>query len=143
MRTKAIITVVVSLITGFILGFIISGQITRNRTKDVRAISSREMLKMRTFEIVNPTEEQKKALEPIIKDYSERFDSMNRMVRKNYHSLFDQYHDKLSDHLTDEQIHTLQEFTKSFHEKKRKHREEKNRNLKSDGSPPSPPSQQE
>jgi uncharacterized membrane-anchored protein YhcB (DUF1043 family) len=118
MKTRALLTIIISLITGIILGFLISGQITRLKTRDIRSTSSKESLKTRTYDMIKPTEEQKQKLDPIVKDYAELFDSMRQETHRGFLFLIDQYHNSLTPYLTEEQVTILDEFGKAMRHKK-------------------------
>ncbi len=125
MKNRALLTIIISILTGFILGFIASSQITRLRTRDIRSMSSSESFKTRTYNIINPEPRQIEDLDPIIERYSEKFDSMKRVTHKGYRELIGNYHDDLKPHLTNEQYRDLENFAKHF-KKNRHHSKEKN-----------------
>lgn len=118
MKSKAFLTVVLSIIIGFILGFLVSSQITRMRTKDVRSMSSQSSFKSRTYELIQPTEEQKGKIDPVIDYYSDQFDSMRSVTHKGFRKLIIDYHNSLEPYLTDEQNDILKEFAKGIHKSK-------------------------
>lgn len=118
MRTRAVLTIVISLITGFLIGFLASSQITRLRTRDVRSMSSAESLKMRTYNMIKPTPEQLEKLDPIVFRYSERFDSMRSVAHQGFSALIEEYHNNLTPYLNDDQIQVIDEFAKGLRKKK-------------------------
>lgn len=126
MKTKAILTIVICLLTGFILGFFVAGQIGRWRTRDVHSMSSTEAFKMRTYGIITPTPEQEKLIAPIVEEYAVKADSMKRESWKAFGKFFDEYHGKLEPYLDGEQIQKLREFPK--HKKDRHSKENKAEN---------------
>jgi hypothetical protein len=118
MKSKAFLTVVVSILIGFILGFLVSSQITRLRTKDLRSMSSHSSFKSRTYELIKPTQEQKQEIDPVIDYYSGQFDSMRSVTHKGFRQLILDYHSSLEPYLTEEQNDILQEFAKGIHKNK-------------------------
>jgi len=118
MKTRALLSIIISLVTGFLIGFIVSSQITRLRTRDVRSISSAESFKMRTYNLINPTSDQIKELDPVIDEYSERFDSMRKVSHQGFKILIEEYHNSLSPYLTEDQNEVLQDFAKKLRDKK-------------------------
>ncbi len=124
MKTRALLTIVISLITGFILGFLVSSQITRLRTRDVRSISSKESIKMRTYDLINPTEEQKESIDPIILRFSERMDSMRKVTHSGFKALIDEYHKSLEPYLSEEQMDILNDFARAIRNKKHFHKDD-------------------
>jgi hypothetical protein len=125
MKNRAVLTIVISIITGFILGFIVSSQITRLRLRDVKSISSSKSFKTRTYEIINPEEEQIEDLDPVIERYSEKFDSMRKTTHEGYRNLIESYHQELRPHLSEEQYQELQNFARQIRKKKHHHKKEK------------------
>ena len=118
MKTRAFLTIMISLITGFILGFLVSSQITRFRTRDVRSLSSKESIKMRTYDLIKPTEKQKRNIEPIIIEFSERMDSLKKVTHNDFKTLIDDYHKSLEPYLSEEQIDILNNFARAIRKKK-------------------------
>lgn len=127
MKTRALLTIIVSLITGFLIGFLVSSQITRLRTRDVRSMSSAETLKMRTYDLIKPTPEQMEKLNPIVIEYSARFDSVRHEAHNGFKSLVEDYHESLSQYLNENQIEILNNFAKGL---KRKPHDKKHRDSK-------------
>ncbi len=125
MKNKALLTVIVSLLTGFILGFFVSSQITRLRTRDVRSMSSSESFKTRTYNIINPKPGQVEELDPVVDHYSDKFDSMRSVTHKGYKELIESYHNDLQPYLTEEQFQNLENFAKSIKRKKHHSKEKK------------------
>lgn len=125
MRTRALLTIIISLITGFLIGFLVSSQITRLRTRDVRSMSSAESLRMRTYEMIKPSPEQMEKLDPIVHEYSERFDSMRSVAHKGFSNLVEEYHKSLNPYLNENQIQVIDEFAKGLRRKKHKDKDPK------------------
>ncbi|MBE0653472.1 MAG: hypothetical protein IH594_06720, partial [Bacteroidales bacterium] len=124
----ALLTIIISLITGFIIGFILSSQITRIRTRDLRSMSSAETFKMRTYNIVKPGPDQLKDLDPVIDLYSGKFDSMRSVTHHGYQELIEEYHESLKPYLSDDQIVSLEDFAQGL--RRKKHQEEKGKEEK-------------
>lgn len=123
MKNRALLTIIISILTGFILGFVVSSQITRLRTRDVRSMSSSDSFKSRTYSIINPGPEQLQELDPVVERYSEKFDSMKRVTRKGYSDLIESYHQEIKPHLTKEQYENLENFAKHLKSKKHHHKD--------------------
>ena len=122
MKTRALLTVIICLITGFFLGFITSSQITKMRTRDVHSMSSIEAFKARTFSVIQPTEEQKTEIMPIVEEYAVKSDTLRRKASREFHRLMREFHSQLEPYLTEEQMQRLHEFPKYVSKKyKRSH----------------------
>jgi len=117
MKTRAILTIVISIILGFVVGFYTSSQIARHRTRDVKSLSSKEKFRMRTFSIIEPTEDQKEKILPIVDEYAAHFDSLKKHTYKEFNIFFEKYHSNLEPYLNEEQIEHLRNFPK-HHKKK-------------------------
>ncbi len=122
MKTRAFLTIIICLITGFLLGFITSNQITKMRTRDVHSMSSVEAFKARTFSVIEPTEEQKKQIMPIVEEYAIKSDTLRRKASREFHSLMHEFHSQLEPYLTQEQMQRLHQFPKYVSKKYKRHR---------------------
>lgn len=131
MKTRALLTIIISLFTGFLIGFLVSSQITRLRTRDVRSMSSAESLKMRTYEMIKPTPEQEEKLDPIVYEYSEKFDSMRSVTHAGFSNLIEEYHNSLNPYLNENQIQVIDDFAKGL--RKKKHNDKDHKDHKNDG----------
>ncbi len=121
MKTRAILTILISLITGFAIGFLTSSQITNMRTRDVHSMSSIEAFKARTFSVIEPTGEQKDRIMPIVEEYAVKSDSLRKGTYREFHSLMDEFHARLEPYLTEEQMQRLHEFPKYVAKKYKRH----------------------
>lgn len=118
MKTRALLTILLSLITGFFIGFLVSSQITRLRTRDVRSMSSAESFKIRTYNIIKPSPDQMKEVDPVIELYSDKFDSLRSEVHEGFQELIEEYHQSLRPFLTEDQIVSLDDFAHGLRKKK-------------------------
>lgn len=72
MKTKSILALIGSLLLGLIIGFIISTQITQSRINNMLRLGMEEGFRNRMVEVINPTEDQKAKLDPIIDKYAQQ-----------------------------------------------------------------------
>lgn len=114
MKTRASIVILISLLIGAAIGFISANQIHHYKTKDVRSMRSKESFKDRTFNRINPTEEQIEILTPIVEEYGLRFDSLRKCTYKQYMDFLEEFHENLAPYLTEEQINAEKEFALHF-----------------------------
>ncbi len=112
MKTRAFITIILSLIIGFLLGFVVSSQITRHRLKDVKSMSSPRSFKERVYEIIEAGPEQKEALNDFLDRYGESFDSLRKSMSGTFHEFTDQFHSDIQPYITEEQLESLKKFGK-------------------------------
>lgn len=114
MKTRASIVILISLLIGAAIGFITANQIHHYKTKDVRSMRSKESFKDRTFNRINPTDEQLEILTPIVEEYALRFDSLRKCTYKQYMDFIEEFHEDLAPYLTEEQINAEKEFARHF-----------------------------
>lgn len=111
-KKRAILSIVVTLLTGFIIGYISSNQIRHFKTRDVRSMSSSHSFRDRSFTIIQPSEEQIELLSPLVDEYAIRFDSLKKSVSGIYKSFIEEYHQEIYPYLEEDQIARMQEFGK-------------------------------
>jgi len=70
--------------------------------------------------MIKPSAEQMKKLDPIVYEYSERFDSMRSVTHKGFTAIIEEYHISLSPYLNEDQIQEIDEFAKGLRKKKHK-----------------------
>lgn len=119
MKIKAVLTILISLVLGFIIGFMVSQELIRYRTKDVQSMSSNETFKSRTYAIIEPDDQQKAFIDPVIEKYSEKLNEARGRMKKEYHDILSAFHDELRPFLNESQIKRLEEFPKHFKYKSR------------------------
>ena len=110
MKIKSIIIIVVTLALGMVLGGLGSGYLRAKKMKEVRSYASVEGFTYRFLKIIEPTEEQKKQIVPIIKKFSEENDKLRKEYRDDFRQLMKQFRDELHPLLTKEQIQKLEEY---------------------------------
>lgn len=109
MKTKAILTIFISLLIGFILGFIASGQLQKKEVKKRHKIPYKEMFINRTLEMTRATEEQKEILIPVISEYADKSIELKNKVSNEFDSLMLQMHKDLQPLLTEDQYRSFEE----------------------------------
>ena len=107
MKTKAIITVAVTLIIGFLLGMLTSAQLRQSRIKKMRVfINGKEHSEM-LMEAIQPDPEQKAQIEAIMKKFEKSTREIQNQFRDDFDSLSDCYKKDLDTLLTREQRERL------------------------------------
>jgi len=71
--------------------------------------------KYHLLEVIEATDEQRVVLEPIVKEFAEKMDSLHRGFRMVRKETVESMHSRLSEHLTEEQKQKLRFFSKRFH----------------------------
>lgn len=124
MKTKAILTILISLLVGFILGFLTEGQIVKNNRNKLRRISYSQMFENRVLQKINPTEVQKEQILPVIKSYSQKMSEFRKITSQKLDSLRTEMNNELKQHITDEQYARLT-VRRDRHQDSRGHRKPK------------------
>lgn len=107
MKTKAIITVAVTLIIGFVLGMLTSAQLRQSRIKKMRVfINGKEHSEM-LIEAVQPDPEQRAQIEAIMKKFEKSTREIQGQFRDDFDSLSESYKKDLDTLLTREQRERL------------------------------------
>lgn len=117
MKKRALLTIIIALLTGFLVGYITANQVRHIKTRDVRTMSSVHTFKDRTIELINPTDEQIKLVSPIIDNYAMKFDSLKKQTYGEYQEFLEEFHNEIFPYLQEEQIVKMQDFAKNFKKK--------------------------
>jgi len=125
MKTKSLILISLILIIGFVLGFLSSNYLRYRKMKEFRSYISVEGFRYHALKILEPNEEQKDKIVPVI----DKFSKANQELRKKYKSefirLMKQYHNELDPLLTKEQLEKLKQIHSA---NSRSHSRRKSRN---------------
>lgn len=114
MKTRAILSLVIALLTGFLIGYITANQVRHIKTRDVRSMSSKHGFKERTFDLIVPTDEQVTELTPIVEKYAARFDSLKKSTSGQFKEFLDEFHSEIFPYLDEEQQKKMEEFARHF-----------------------------
>jgi len=110
MKIKSFIIIIITLVLGIILGGLGSGYLRAKKMKDVRSYTSVEGFTYRFLKVLEPTEEQKEQIVPIIKKFSKENDKLRKDYRDDFRQLMKDFRDELYPLLTEQQIKKLEEF---------------------------------
>ena len=108
MKFKPVIIVLVTLIIGFSIGFLTSSIITHQKMKRFTSFNSVETFKRITIGLIEPTEEQRKEILPLIDEYGKKMDQIRKEFGKEFFNLMKEFHNALKPYLTPEQIEKLE-----------------------------------
>jgi hypothetical protein len=124
MKAKPFLIVTVSLLIGIIVGILISAQLRHKRMRSVRELTSERYFRDVLYKVIEPTEDLKKQLEPIIVRYGKEGRELQKEFRRTFEAHNDQYWKEIKALLSDEQLHKLNEFNrKRLEERKRFHQD--------------------
>lgn len=121
MKTKAILTILISLLVGFILGFITEGQIVKRDRNKWRRISYSQMFENRILRKIDPTDSQKEQIMPVIKSYSQKMSDFRKITSQRLDSLRTEMNNELKQYITDEQYSRLIQRVERHPDTKRPH----------------------
>lgn len=113
-KFRAILSLLFALVLGILIGFFISQELVRHKVKDVESLSSYESFKSRLYVIIEPSEEQIKDIEPVIKIFSKKMEEAKRRFRSEYGKIIQEFHKELKPYLNEDQIEKLDKFPKYF-----------------------------
>lgn len=108
MKTKSLLLLILILIIGFIMGFLSSSVIRENKAREYRSYSSYESFRNHSLEKLQPSEEQKLKILPIIEEYSNKNQELKVNYRRDFRSLMKEFREELKPFLTEEQLEAME-----------------------------------
>lgn len=120
MKAKPFLIVTVSILIGIIVGFLISAQLRHKRMRSVRVLTSERYFRDVLYKVIEPEEDLKKQLEPIIVRYGKEGRELQKEFRRTFESHNDEYWKEIKSYLSDEQLQKLNDFNRKRMEE-RKH----------------------
>ena len=109
MKLKAILTILISLLTGFILGYFTEVQIVKKERNKYHQVSYSQMFENRILHVIEPTDVQKEQILPIIQSYAQKMTELRASTSQQYRDLRSQLNNELHPFLTEEQFKRLEE----------------------------------
>lgn len=122
---KGIITIVGLLALGFVGGFFTHRQVTVQQVQKVREIGQAPGFQRHLLRFLEPSDEQREQLEPIISRYAQQMGDQWREHRTERKALVDAMHAEIKPLLTSEQLQKLDDFSKRFRTRRDKNRQQK------------------
>ncbi len=119
MKTKSIIIILSTLFIGFVTGFLVNGQLTKSRIQSFVKQGTHDGFKMRFFDIIDPDEAQRAAIEPILEEYAEKTNEIVESFREEMKSIHDEMILKLEPYLDKEQIERIKDAQERFERNER------------------------
>ena len=132
MKAKPFLIVTVSLLIGIIVGFLVSAQLRHKRMRPVRVLTSERYFRDVLYKVIEPTEDLKKQLEPIIIRYGKEGRELQREFRKTFETHNDDYWKEIKSLLTDEQLKKLNDFIRKRMEERKRFHQDTLRNRRGD-----------
>ncbi|MEA1897871.1 MAG: hypothetical protein U9N53_09445 [Bacteroidota bacterium] len=108
MKTRSLLLLISILIIGFILGWLSSTSMSNRRLKEFRSYASYEGFRYHALDVLNPTEEQKEEIIPVIEEFSEKNQELKLRYRKEFGQMMKKYREELTPLLTDEQLRCIE-----------------------------------
>jgi hypothetical protein len=103
-KFKPVLVIIGTLIIGFILGYFVSGAVTHHKIKYYMKVTEKEGFVNMIYERIDPSDEQKKQLYPILQKYSQK---SNKCIE--YHKVvIDSLRTELEPYITAEQMQKLE-----------------------------------
>ena len=111
---KGILTIIGLIALGFTAGFFTHRQVTIKQVQKVREIGQAPGFQRHLLKYLEPTEDQREQLAPIIRRYGQQMGDQMKEHRQERKTLVDSMHEEIKPLLTDEQLEKLDDFSKRF-----------------------------
>jgi len=132
---KTILALIALVAIGFVGGFYTHRTISKKYVNRLVKLREAPGFEAHLYRMLEPTEEQKQQLNPIVERYAEKVTTMHRSFRHERHALLDSMHAEIKPLLDEQQVERLERFGKRFphgaarhgkkHFKKKRHSREK------------------
>lgn len=109
MKAKPIIIIIITLAIGFVLGMLGSAQLRYHRLKPVRVFFSEQRFRDGFYEVIQPDEKQKAAIEALLNKYAKINSTYQNDFRKKLDSVMKEFWKELEPALTSDQLSRLRE----------------------------------
>jgi len=106
-RSKPLLILLGTLTIGLVLGFLVSGNLTDRKLEKFIRWGSEEGFKEMIYESIEPTEEQRLGIDPIIEKYAKRNGELQESWRKEHGSIMRAFREEVSPLLNAEQLEKL------------------------------------
>jgi len=127
MKAKPVLIIVGSLLIGIVIGFLVSAQLRHRRMKPVRVLTSERYFREVLYNVIEPDDELKDRLEPIIEKYGKKGREMQIEYRRSFDTNAENYWKDIRKVLSAEQIQKLEEFREKMEEERKRFRPDSNR----------------
>ena len=113
---KTILAIIGLLAIGFVGGFVSHRQLTKKEMHRVVKMGEGNIMVRHIYNMVDPTEEQQEALEPILRRHAKEMAQLMRATRDQRQTLIHQLEADIKPILSKEQLDKLHEFHHRFRE---------------------------
>ncbi len=114
MKTKPVLIIITTLIIGFVIGFITNGQITKTKIDKFVKSGTHEGFKGMYYRVLQPDEEQKKSIDPILDKYGALIHENVTTMQKSMKELHQKMVIEIEPYLNEDQKLRLEESIKRF-----------------------------
>lgn len=114
-KTKSILALLGTLVIGMVIGGLIASSMFRAHIRKYKDLREPGGFRKRMIKVIDPTEEQKAKIEPIIKEFGQTMKSMHIRHMMEARSNMEVFHESLSVYLTPEQMDALKKEAKRMH----------------------------
>ena len=108
MKSKSLIAILLTLIIGIVIGILSCTYMRNRKMKEFRSYASYEGFKYQALRIIDPTEEQKEKILPVIEEFSRKNQDLKIKYREEFIILMKDYKNELEPLLTKEQIQRIE-----------------------------------
>jgi uncharacterized protein YneF (UPF0154 family) len=103
-KFKPVLILAGTLIIGFVLGFFVSGSVTHHKIQSYMRVTEKEGFVNMIYERIDPSDEQKEQLYPILQKYSQK----SNTCLERHKVVIDSLRTELEPFLTDQQMQKLE-----------------------------------
>ena len=118
MKTKSLLIILTTLALGILIGILGTNYFRTKRIKEYRSYTTVDGFTHKFLKAIEPTEEQKEQILPIIKEYSKRNHDLRKEYRNDFRKLIKEFNEELKPVLTKEQLEKLEQGRKDSRERK-------------------------
>ena len=111
---KTILAVIGLVLIGFFAGFFTHRQMTVKRIEKIADMARGPGFQRQLLDNLNVTAEQRKKLDPVVRDFGRRMAELHRDSREKRRAVIDSLHNTIKPHLTPEQTEKLEKFSRRF-----------------------------
>ncbi|MEO0340101.1 MAG: hypothetical protein AAF242_12905 [Bacteroidota bacterium] len=111
---KTILAIIGLILIGFVGGFITHRQMIKKEVTKVRQLGEAPFFLRHLMDVVDPTEEQRLELQPILREHAKAMGEHMRENRDQRQTLIKELEEKIHPILTEEQIERLERFNERF-----------------------------
>ncbi len=109
MKTKVLIPLLISIITGFVIGYLTAGRMTRSKVEKIKSWNTREGFRNHLFDIMQADEKQQQQLQPLLDSFSDLHWQLTNKHWETQNGFYDAMYETLEPLISNQQHQRLLE----------------------------------